>query len=479
MDIKKIFEQINGKNYIAGNLLSEKEIIQVDNPSSGAIIGYVPDLSKENLLKAINNTCQMAKSWAASTVDQRYKILRKWQELQHKYLNELSELLTLEQGKTLDESRKEILYGESFIDWFACVIKSSSTYVRPGNSNEHKLIGEKEPIGPVAAITPWNFPSAMVTRKIAPALAAGCSVILKPSEFTPFSALAQAILLEEAGLPAGVLNVVTGDARLFGDTVCQDFRIRKLSFTGSTRVGKLLYEKSANSLRKLSLELGGNAPYIIFADSDLDKVSDDLVAIKLRSGGQSCTSPNRIFIENSVYDKLVELIAQKFSACKAGDGFIESNKIGPLINIQAIEKINLLLKDAKQKGAKIMCGGEHNGNFMEPSVIKDCSDDMNIFSTEIFGPVIACYSFFSIEEVLARANNTEYGLQSYLYSKDIRRANYMASKLDFSMVSINSSFPVTTKAPFSGRKASGFGVEGSHEGIDEYLVSKYINFNYD
>jgi succinate-semialdehyde dehydrogenase/glutarate-semialdehyde dehydrogenase len=203
MDIKKIFEQINGKNYIAGNWLSEKEIIQVDNPSSGAIIGYVPDLSKENLLKAINNTCQMAKSWAASTVDQRYKILRKWQELQHKYLNELAELLTLEQGKTLDESRKEILYGESFIDWFACVIKSSSTYVRSGNSNEHKLIGEKEPIGPVAAITPWNFPSAMVTRKIAPALAAGCSVILKPSEFTTFSALAQAIILEEAGLPPG------------------------------------------------------------------------------------------------------------------------------------------------------------------------------------------------------------------------------------------------------------------------------------
>jgi succinate-semialdehyde dehydrogenase/glutarate-semialdehyde dehydrogenase len=239
-----------------------------------------------------------------------------------------------------------------------------------------------------------------------------------------------------------------------------------------------LYEKSANSLRKLSLELGGNAPYIIFADSDLDKVSDDLIAIKLRSGGQSCTSPNRIFIENAVYDKLVELIAQKFSVCKAGDGFIESNKIGPLINIQAIEKINFLLKDAKQKGAKIMCGGEQKGNFMEPSVIKDCTDDMNIFSTEIFGPVIACYSFFSVEEVLARANNTEYGLQSYLYSKDIKRTNYIASKLDFSMVSINSSFPATTKAPFSGRKASGFGVEGSHEGIDEYLVSKYINFNY-
>lgn len=478
MSTKKIFEQINGKNYIAGNWLSEKEIIEVQNPSNNKVIGYVPNLSADGIISAVDNTCKMAKSWADSTVDQRYKILRKWQELQHKHLNELAELLTLEQGKVLDESRKEILYGESFIDWFACIIKSSSTNVRPGNSNEHKLIAEKEPIGPVAAITPWNFPCAMVTRKIAPAIAAGCSVILKPSEFTPFSALAQAILLEEAGLPAGVLNVITSDAKLFGDIICKDFRIRKLSFTGSTRVGKLLYEKSANSLRKLSLELGGNAPYIVFSDCDLDKVSDDLVAIKLRSGGQSCTSPNRVFIENSIYDKFVDLVAKKFGDCRAGDGFIESNKLGPVINVQAIEKINFLLKDAEQKGATIMCGGRHNGNFMEPTVVKNATDDMDIFSTEIFGPVIACYSFSSVEEVLARANNTEYGLQSYIYSKDIRRANHIASKLDFSMVSINSSFPATTKAPFSGRKASGFGVEGSHEGLDEYLISKYINFNY-
>ena len=478
MNTHTILDRINGKNYIAGNWISEKEIIHVENPSNGKIIGYVPNLSAENLITAIDNTCQTAKSWAESTVDMRYQILRKWQELQHKYLKELSELITLEQGKVLAESSKEILYGESFIDWFACIIKSSSTYIRPGNSYEHKLIAEKEPIGPVAAITPWNFPCAMVVRKIVPAIAAGCSVILKPSELTPFSALAQAMLLEEAGLPAGVLNVVTSDAKLFGDIICKDFRIRKLSFTGSTRVGKLLYEKSASSLRKLSLELGGNAPYIVFADCDLDKVSDDLVAIKLRSGGQSCTSPNRVFIENSIYDKFVDLVAKKFGDCKAGDGFIESNKLGPLINAQAIEKVNLLLQDAQQKGAKIICGGMCDGNFMEASVVKNCTDDMNIFTTEIFGPVIACYSFSSTQEVIDRANNTEYGLQSYVYSKDTRRANHIASKLDFSMVSINSSFPATTKAPFSGRKASGFGIEGSHEGLEEYLVTKYINFHY-
>lgn len=358
MNTKKILEQINGKNYIAGRWVSEKEIIEVQNPSNGNIIGHVPNLSADSMIGAIDNTCQMAKSWAESTIDIRYQLLRKWQELQHKYLNELAELLTLEQGKVLAESSKEILYGESFIDWFACIIKSNyASYTRPGNSFEHKLTAEKESIGPVAAITPWNFPCAMVVRKIAPAIAAGCSVILKPSELTPLSALAQALLLEEAGLPAGVLNVVTGDAKLFGDLVCKDFRIRKLSFTGSTKVGKLLYKKSANSLRKLSLELGGNAPYIIFADCDLDKVAVDLVAIKLRSGGQSCTSPNRVFIEQAVYDKFVELVAKKFTDCKAGDGFIESNKIGPLINAQAVDKINFLLQDAQQKGAKIMCGG--------------------------------------------------------------------------------------------------------------------------
>lgn len=474
----KLLERVNGKNYIAGKWVSEKEAIEISNPANGEIVGFVPNMPAEEIMKAVDNTCETAKTWALSTVDQRYGVLRKWQELQHKYLTELTELLTLEQGKVLSESQKEILYGESFIDWFSCIIKSSSTYTRPGNSYEHKLIAEKEPIGAVAAITPWNFPCAMVVRKIVPAIAAGCSVILKPSELTPLSALAQALLLEEAGLPAGVLNVVTSDAKLFGDIVCEDFRIRKLSFTGSSKVGKLLYEKSANSLKKLSLELGGNAPYIIFADCDLDKVSDDLVAIKLRSGGQSCTSPNRVFIEDSIYDKLVELITQKFSACTVGDGFVETNKIGSLINAAAVEKINFLLQDAKQKGAKIMCGGVYKSNFMEATVVKDCRDDMNIFSTEIFGPVLACYSFTSVEEVINRANNTEYGLQSYIYSNDIRRANYVASKLDFSMVSVNSSFPATTKVPFSGRKASGFGIEGSTEGLDEYLVSKYINFNY-
>ena len=473
----KLLDKINGKNFIDGQWVSAHKLIEITNPSNGDIIAHVPDLQSYEIKKAVDNTCMSAKTWAEFTVDARYLILRKMQALQHKYFDELAELITLEQGKTLDESRKEILYGESFIDWFACILKSSSTYVRSGNSYDHKLIMQKEPIGPVAAITPWNFPCAMVVRKVVPAIAAGCSVILKPSELTPLSALAQCALLEEAGLPAGVLNTITCDASTFSDIVCDDFRIRKLSFTGSTRVGKLLYEKSTKTLKKLSLELGGNAPYIIFDDCDLEKIVNDLVAIKLRSGGQSCTSPNRIFIQNTIYDKFTELLALKFGVCKVGDGFIESNKIGPLINIEAAQKIIRLIEDACNSGAKVICGGHCTGNFMEATVIKDCSDDMGIFRTEIFGPVIACYSFNSVEEVINRANDTEYGLQSYVYSNDIRRANYVAARLDFGMVSINSSFPISAKAPFCGRKASGFGIEGSTEGLDEYMTSKYINSN--
>lgn len=469
---------LNKKNYINGKWVSSSQEIAVDNPATGKIIGHAPDISEEQLRDAVEVTVDAAAKWKNSTIEQRYQVLRKWQELNKKHFKELADLITLEQGKVTSEAQGELIYGEAFIDWFSCILRPHSNYSRAGSSIEHKVVVEKEPIGPVAAITPWNFPSAMVSRKIAPAIAAGCSVILKPSELTPFSALAQAKLLEEAGLPAGVLNVVSCDAKLFSDIVCNDFRIRKLSFTGSTRVGKLLFEKSAKTVKRLSMELGGNAPYIVFADSDIEKVTDDLVGIKLRSGGQSCTSPNRIFIEDKIYNKFTRLLAEKFSKCKAGDGYKKSSDLGPLINANAVEKINLLLRDAINHGAKILCGGNHSGNFVEPTVLKDCHDDMNLFSNEIFGPVLACYNFENVEEVIARANNTEYGLQSYLYSKDMKRANYIASKLDFGMVSVNSSRPATTNAPFAGRKASGFGIEGSHEGIDEYLNSKYINVNY-
>lgn len=473
-----MLKSINKKNYINGSWVSCSNNIKVYNPSNNEVIAEVPDLPKEKILEAIDDTVKKAEDWRYSNLDQRYEVLRNWYQLIRDNREELASIITLEQGKVISEAYKEIDYALSYVDWFACIVKSHKNYSRYGSNINHRILVDKEPIGAVAAITPWNFPLAMIARKIAPALAAGCSIILKPSEFTPLSALVQAVLLEKSGLPAGVLNVVTCNAKLFGDLICQDFRIRKISFTGSTRVGKLLYEKSAPTLKRMSLELGGNSPYIIFADADQEKVAEELINVKLRSGGQSCTSPNRVFIEKSIYESFVKLISDKFGKCKVGDGFNKSNKQGPLINSNAVEKVNLLLQEAINDGAKISCGGKYKNNFVEPTVIYDCQDDMSIFSNEIFGPVIACYSFDNVDEVISRANNTEYGLQSYLYTKDLAKANMVASKLDFNMVSVNSSMPGAAKAPFSGRKASGFGIEGSDEGIEEFLNTKYINWNY-
>jgi succinate-semialdehyde dehydrogenase/glutarate-semialdehyde dehydrogenase len=315
----------------------------------------------------------------------------------------------------------------------------------------------------------------MITRKITPALLCGCSVILKPSEFTPFTALYLIKLLEEAGLPGGVLNLITGDAELIGREICNDFRIRKISFTGSTRVGKILYQNSANSLKRLSLELGGNAPFIVFADSDLEKAASDLVISKTRGNGQSCTSANRIFIEESIYSKFTEVLAQKFSSIVIGDCLDASSELGPLINKAGVEKVNKLIDDAKAKHAKVLCGGNTKGNLFMPTVLADCSDEMEIFRAEIFGPVAACYKFSNIEEIVKRANDTEYGLHAYVYSRDLTKAQNVASQLDFGMVAINNSLSANPKAAFSGRKASGFGVEGSFAGLFEYLNTKYIN----
>ncbi|KJV94275.1 succinate-semialdehyde dehydrogenase [NADP+] GabD [Rickettsia parkeri str. Tate's Hell] len=283
--------------------------------------------------------------------------------------------------------------------------------IKPGNSNTHKIVTQYEPVGPSAAITPWNFPNAMITRKVVPAIAAGCSVILKPSSLTPLSALVLAKFASDAGLPAGVFNVITGSSDIIGKAFCEDFRLQKLSFTGATNVGKILYQNAANTLKRLSLELGGNAPFIITADNNLEKVVSDLVIAKTRNSGQSCTSPNRIFIEESIYEKFIEILKAKFTKLKAGDGFDKESDIGPLINSAAIEKIQKLLADAQSKGAKLICGGKTVDNFIEPTIIIDCLDNMDIFRIEIFGPVVACYKFKDLDEVIEHANNTEYGLQ--------------------------------------------------------------------
>lgn len=471
-----LLDLVNTKNYIDGNLIAYNEQLSVTNPSTLELIGTVPKLPDDLVTSAIDSTVKAFESWSQSSFEQRITILRKWHALILENTDELAHILTLEQGKVLADAKREILYGASFIDWYAGVIHNIQGKIKPGKSYDHKITTEYEPVGSVAAITPWNFPVAMVTRKVAPAIAAGCSVILKPSEFTPFSALILAKLASDAGIPAGVLNVVTGDAGNIGQIFCNDFRIRKLSFTGSTRVGKILYQNCATTIKRLSLELGGNAPFIILADCDLEKTAKELILGKIRNSGQSCTSPNRIFIEEKIYQEFIQVLIQNYADLKVGDGLSVQSDIGPLINANAVEKILELIKDAKDKGGEILCGGTASGNFFKPTIIAHCHSDMKIFRTEIFGPVLACYKFSTVDEVISKANDTEYGLQAYIYSKNIAIAQIIASKLDFGMVSINDSLPANAKGAFAGRKSSGFGIEGSDEGIFEYLNSKFVNY---
>lgn len=474
-----LFNAINNKNYISGEWQEFPSQIVVTNPATEEVIGAIPNLSNQEITKSIDATAQGFEIWSQTSLEQRANILTKWHQEVESHIDEIAHIITLEQGKVLSDAKKEISYGLSFIKWFVDIINNIEGTIRPGSSYSHKMIMEYEPVGPVAAITPWNFPAAMVMRKISPALAAGCSVLLKPSELTPFTALMLAKLIENAGLPAGVLNVITGEANIIGKIICDDFRIRKLSFTGSTRVGKILYQNSASTLKRLSLELGGNAPFIICADCDLEKTAADLIAAKIRAVGQACTSPNRIFIEAAVYDKFVEIVSNKFADIRVGNGLDPKSDIGPLINKAAIEKISQLISDATGKGAKVIIGGKSVANFFEPTVISNCTDNMEIFTTEIFGPVIACYKFNNFEEVITRANNTEYGLQAYVYSRNISLAQNLSAKLDFGMVSINASLPSNAQMAFGGRKASGFGVEGSDKGLFEYLNIKYINLQTD
>lgn len=467
---------VNAKSYIDGSLVTYNEQLSVTNPSTLEVIGTVPKLPDDIVNSAIDSSVKAFELWSQSSFEQRITVLRKWHSLILENIDELAYVLTLEQGKVLEDAKREILYGASFIDWYAGGIHNIQGKIKPGKSYDHKITTEYEPVGPVAAITPWNFPIAMVTRKVAPAIAAGCSVILKPSEFTPFSALILAKLASDAGMPAGVLNVVTGDAGNIGQIFCNDFRIRKLSFTGSTRVGKILYQNCATTVKRLSLELGGNAPFIILADADLEKTAKELILGKIRNSGQSCTSPNRIFIEDEIYQEFLQVLIKHCAKLKVGDGFSWDSDIGPLINATAVEKILELVEDARNKGGEILCGGSASKNFFQPTIISGCKINMKIFRTEIFGPVLACYKFTSIEEVISIANDTEYGLQAYIYSKNIAVAQMMASKLDFGMVSINDSLPANAKGAFAGRKNSGFGIEGSDEGIFEYLNSKFINY---
>jgi succinate-semialdehyde dehydrogenase/glutarate-semialdehyde dehydrogenase len=477
--------QLKNKNlfrdasFINGQWVKKSATISVFNPSSQALIGEVPDLDISDVKIAIDAAANAFVKWSKLTAKERAKILRKWYELILENQEDLAIILTAEQGKPLSEAHGEILYGANFVEWFAEEAKRIYGDVILAPKANQKIITTRQPVGVVAAITPWNFPSAMITRKAAAAMAAGCTIVLKPSELTPFSALALAVLAVEAGVPDGVFNVLTGDAQQIGEEFCQNKKIRKISFTGSTRVGKLLNQQCADDLKRISLELGGSAPFIVFADANLDKAISGLMHAKFRNGGQACTCVNRIFVEEKIHDEFVQKLLGEVAKIKVGDGLDASSNMGPMINEVAVEKVERLLFDALQNGAKCEIGGKKiSGQFFAPTVLTSVTKNMEIAREEIFGAVAAIQKFTSEEEVIALANDTEYGLGSYLYTQDNGRIWRISDALEFGMVGINEPSFATEVAPFGGIKHSGFGIEGSHLGIAEFCQVKTLHISF-
>lgn len=447
----------------------------VINPATQEPIALVADCAEEETRQAILAAQAALPNWRSKTALYRAQLLLRWRDLILENLDDLAYLLTLEQGKPLTEAKAEIKYGASFIDWFAAEGQRIYGDIIPAQTPGLRLLVTKQPVGVVGAITPWNFPVAMVTRKVAPALAAACTVILKPSEETPLSALALAELAHRAGIPSGVLNVVTGkNPEAIGKTLTESPLVRKLSFTGSTAVGKHLLQQCANTVKKVSLELGGNAPFIVFDDADLDDAVQGAIQSKFRNAGQTCVCANRFFVQKNIYPAFLEKLTEAARQLKLGDGCEPNTQIGPLINQKALLKITNLVSDATQKGAKIHTGGNPlTGFFFEPTVLSDITSDMEIYNTEIFGPVAAISVFDTEADVIQRANDTTYGLAAYFYGRDIGRVFRVAEALEYGMVGVNIGVIGTAAAPFGGMKESGIGREGSKYGIDGFLEIKY------
>jgi succinate-semialdehyde dehydrogenase/glutarate-semialdehyde dehydrogenase len=451
---------------------------KVTNPANGEVLAEVADLDANDARTAIEAAAQALPAWSALIAKQRAAILRRWFELIMAAQEDLAQLMTAEQGKPLAETRGEVAYGASFIEWFAEEGKRTYGDVIPAHAPGKRILTFKQPIGVVAAITPWNFPNAMITRKVAPALAAGCTVVIKPPQETPLSALALAELAERAGLPRGVLNVVpTTRSREVGLELTQNPLVRKFSFTGSTEVGKLLMAQCATTVKKVSLELGGNAPFIVFADADLDQAVEGALASKYRNMGQTCVCANRFLVQDAVYGAFEAKLAARVRAMKVGNGAEPGVVQGPLINIDAVEKVERLLADAVAGGAKIEVGGHRHplgGTYFEPTVVTDVKPAMAISREEIFGPVATLTRFADEAEAVRLANDTEYGLAAYFYARDIGRILRVAEGLEYGMVAVNDGILSTEVAPFGGVKESGIGREGSKYGIEEYLEIKYV-----
>ncbi|UVL78757.1 NADP-dependent succinate-semialdehyde dehydrogenase [Pseudomonas putida] len=463
--------------YINGEWLDADngQTIKVTNPATGEVIGTVPKMGTAETRRAIEAADKALPAWRALTAKERSAKLRRWFELMIENQDDLARLMTTEQGKPLAEAKGEIAYAASFIEWFAEEAKRIYGDTIPGHQPDKRLIVIKQPIGVTAAITPWNFPAAMITRKAGPALAAGCTMVLKPASQTPYSALALVELAHRAGIPAGVLSVVTGSAGEVGGELTGNSLVRKLSFTGSTEIGRQLMQECAKDIKKVSLELGGNAPFIVFDDADLDKAVEGAIISKYRNNGQTCVCANRIYVQDGVYDAFAQKLAAAVAKLKIGNGLEDGTTTGPLIDGKAVAKVQEHIEDAVSKGAKVLSGGKLiEGNFFEPTILVDVPKTAAVAKEETFGPLAPLFRFKDEAEVIAMSNDTEFGLASYFYARDMSRVFRVAEALEYGMVGINTGLISNEVAPFGGIKASGLGREGSKYGIEDYLEIKYL-----
>ena len=472
----RLFKQ---QAYINGEWVDAKsgDSVEILNPATGDLVGRVPNLGAEETREAIEAADRAYAEWRAIPAKSRAAILKKWNDLILENVEDLAQIMTAEQGKPLAEARGEIAYGASFVEWFAEEGKRVYGDTIPSHMNDRRVFALKQPVGVTAAITPWNFPNAMITRKCAPALAAGCTSVIKPAPQTPFSALALAELAHRAGIPAGVFSIVTGDAVAIGGEMTANKTVRKLSFTGSTAVGKLLMAQCADTVKRTSMELGGHAPFIVFGDADVDAAVAGAIACKFRASGQTCVCTNRVYVHDAVYEEFAEKFARAAAELTVGNGADDGTDLGPLINSAAVEKVESHVEDARAKGADVLTGGERHtlgGNFYQPTVLANVTNDMRITSEETFGPVAPLIRFSEESDVIRQANDSDYGLAAYLYSRDVGRIFRVTEALEYGLVGVNAGVISCEYAPFGGVKQSGVGREGSHYGIDEYIEIKYM-----
>ncbi|WP_169740154.1 NADP-dependent succinate-semialdehyde dehydrogenase [Paraburkholderia acidipaludis] len=465
--------------YVSGEWRSaaSTETFEVRDPATGALVGSVPLMGAMETREAIAAANAAWPAWRKKTAKERAAILRRWFDLMIQHADDLALILSTEQGKSLAEAKGEIAYAASFLEWFAEEGKRVYGDTIPAPASDKRIVVVKEPVGVCAAITPWNFPAAMITRKVGPALAAGCTIVVKPAEATPFSALAMAVLAERAGVPAGVFSVVTGNPKAIGGELTSNPIVRKLSFTGSTPVGRLLMSQCASTVKKVSLELGGNAPFIVFDDADIDAAVQGAIASKYRNSGQTCVCTNRFYVHEAVYDQFSEKLASAVGRLKVGRGTEPGVEQGPLINEAAVRKVEAHIADALAQGASVVTGGKRHAlghGFFEPTVLRDVTPAMKVAKEETFGPLAPLFRFTRDDEVIRFANDTEFGLAAYFYSRDIGRVWKVAEALEYGMVGVNTGLISNEVAPFGGVKQSGMGREGSHYGIDDYVVIKYL-----